>query len=163
MTLISFADVGVAFGATTLLKDVSFTVARGERWGIIGRNGAGKSTLFQIITGKLQPSKGALARQPGLTVSLLDQHRDFGDATTVWEAAAAAYMQLIAIERELAVLAEQLGGGDEALLDRYGRLQEKFMHEGGYDFPARVDKVLQGLAFDAVAARTQLLTGLSGG
>ena len=163
MTLISFADVGVAFGATTLLKDVSFTVARGERWGIIGRNGAGKSTLFQIITGRLQPSKGAIARQPGLTVSLLDQHRDFGDATTVWEAAAAAYMPLLAIEKELAVLAEQLGSGDEALLDRYGRLQEKFMHEGGYDFPARVDKVLQGLAFDAVAARTQLLTGLSGG
>ena len=163
MTLISFADVGVAFGATTLLKDVAFTVARGERWGIIGRNGAGKSTLFQIITGRLQPSKGAIARQPGLTVSLLDQHRDFGAATTVWEAAAAAYMPLIAIEKELAVLAEQLGSGDDALMDRYGRLQEKFMHEGGYDFPARVDKVLQGLAFDAVAARTQLLTGLSGG
>ena len=163
MTLISFADVGVAFGATTLLKDVAFTVARGERWGIIGRNGAGKSTLFQIITGRLQPSKGAIARQPGLTVSLLDQHRDFGAATTVWEAAAAAYMPLIAIEKELAVLAEQLGSGDDALMDRYGRLQEKFMHEGGYDFPARVDKVLQGLGFDAVAARTQLLTGLSGG
>ena len=163
MTLISFADVGVAFGAMTLLKDVSFTVARGERWGIIGRNGAGKSTLFQIITGKLQPSKGAIARQPGVKVSLLDQHRDFGAATTVWEAAAAAYLPLIAIEKELAALADELGSGDEALLDRYGRLQERFMHEGGYDFPARVDKVLQGLAFDAVAARTQLLTGLSGG
>ena len=163
MTLISFADVGVAFGATTLLKDVSFTVTRGERWGIIGRNGAGKSTLFQIITGKLQPSKGAVARQPGLKVSLLDQHRDFGDATTVWEAAAAAYLPLIAIEKELTVLAEQLGSGDEALLEKYGRLQEKFTHEGGYDFPARVDKVLQGLAFDAVDARTRLLTGLSGG
>ena len=163
MTLISFADVGVAFGATTLLKDVSFTVTRGERWGIIGRNGAGKSTLFQIITGKLQPSKGAVARQPGLKVSLLDQHRDFGDATTVWEAAAAAYLPLIAIEKELTVLAEQLGSGDEALLEKYGRLQEKFMHEGGYDFPARVDKVLQGLAFDAVDARSRLLTGLSGG
>ncbi len=163
MTLISFAEVGVAFGATTLLKDVSFTVARGERWGIIGRNGAGKSTLFQIITGKLQPSRGAIARQPGLKVSLLDQHRDFGVATTVWEAAAAAYAPLIAIEHELGALAEKLGDGDEALLDRYGRLQEQFMHEGGYDFPARVDKVLQGLAFDAVGARTQALSGLSGG
>ncbi len=163
MTLISFGEVGVAFGATTLLKDVSFTVARGERWGIIGRNGAGKSTLFQLITGKLQPSKGSIARQPGLKVSLLDQHRDFGEATTVWEAAAAAYAPLIAIEKELGVLAEKLGDGDEALLDRYGRLQEQFMHEGGYDFPARVDKVLQGLAFDAVGARTQALSGLSGG
>ncbi len=163
MTLISFADVGVSFGASTLLKDVSFTVARGERWGIIGRNGAGKSTLFQIITGKLQPSKGSTARMPGLKVSLLDQHRDFGAATTVWEAAAAAYAPLIAIEKELGHLAEQLGDGDDAVMDRYGRLQDTFMHEGGYDFPARVDKVLQGLGFDAVDARTRLLTGLSGG
>ncbi len=163
MTLISLGDVGVAFGATTLLKDVSVTIARGERWGIIGRNGAGKSTLFQIITGKLQPTKGSIARQPGLKVSLLDQHRDFGDATTVWEAAAAAYAPLIAIEKELGVLAGQLGDGDDALMDRYGRLQEKFMHEGGYDFPARIDKVLQGLGFDAIDARTRALKGLSGG
>ena len=163
MTLISLADVGVSFGATTLLKDVTFTVARGERWGIIGRNGAGKSTLFQLITGKLQPSKGAVARQPALKVSLLDQHRDFGDATTVWEAAAAAYAPLIAIEKELNDLAMKLGDGDDALMDRYGRLQEQFMHEGGYDFPARVDKVIQGLGFDAVESRTRALSGLSGG
>jgi len=163
MTLISLADVGVQFGATTLLKDVSVTIARGERWGIIGRNGAGKSTLFQMITGRMQPTSGSIARMPGLKVSLLDQHRDFGDATTVWEAAAAAYAPLIAIEKELNVLAEQLGDGDEALMDRYGRLQEQFMHEGGYDFPARIDKVLQGLGFDAVESRTRLLIGLSGG
>lgn len=41
-----------------VLHDVSFTVAKGERVGIIGRNGAGKTTLLQILCGITMPSKG---------------------------------------------------------------------------------------------------------
>ena len=87
MTQIAFAGVGVDFGATKLFSDVSFTVAPGERWGIVGRNGTGKTTLFRLLTGDLEPTRGGITRAPGLRVSLLEQHRDYGAATTVWEAA----------------------------------------------------------------------------
>ena len=73
MTQLSISNVAVEFGATTLLKDVTFTVAAGERWGIVGRNGSGKTTLFQIITGDRQPTRGAVARQQGLRLALLEQ------------------------------------------------------------------------------------------
>jgi len=161
------SDVAVEFGATTLLRDVTFTVAAGERWGIVGRNGSGKTTLFRLVAGLMQPTRGAIAKQPNLRIAMLDQHRDFGAAASVWDAAALEYREVIALEQSiarqgerLAELGEQVTDGD---LERYGRDMERFAHLGGYEFHARVDKVLQGLGFDAEESKTRALAGLSGG
>ncbi|HWE53065.1 MAG TPA: ABC transporter ATP-binding protein [Bryobacteraceae bacterium] len=42
------------------LRDVSFSVAKGEAFGIIGANGSGKSTLLQVIAGILRPTSGSI-------------------------------------------------------------------------------------------------------
>ena len=164
MTQISVGGAAVEFGATTLFKDITFTVAAGERWGVVGRNGTGKTTLFRLLTGDLAPSKGTVTRQSGLSVSLLGQHRDYGTAATVWEAAAGPFSELLALEQSLAEQAEGLATThDEAALSRYGRDLERFEREGGYTIAPRVDAVLQGLGFDAAKARSQPLEQLSGG
>jgi ATP-binding cassette subfamily F protein 3 len=164
MTQISVGGAAVEFGATTLFKVITFTVAAGERWGVVGRNGTGKTTLFRLLTGDLAPSKGTVTRQSGLSVSLLGQHRDYGAATTVWEAAAGPFSELLALEQSLAEQAEGLATThDDAALSRYGRDLERFEREGGYTIAPRVDAILQGLGFDAAKARTQPLEQLSGG
>jgi len=167
VTQLSLSDVAVEFGATTILSGVTFTVAAGERWGIVGRNGSGKTSLFRVITGAIKPAAGAVARDPGLRVSLLDQHRDFGAAKTVWDAAAQPWSELIDLELSLAEQAHALAsyGNDVpmAVLDKYGQDMERFAHGGGYTFQARVDAVLQGLGFDAVESKSRQLATLSGG
>lgn len=48
------------FGDFVAVNDVSFTVARGEIFGLLGANGAGKSTTFRMLCGLLSPSEGTL-------------------------------------------------------------------------------------------------------
>ena len=164
MTQVAVGGVGVEFGATTLFTDITFTIAAGEKWGVVGRNGTGKTTLFKLLTGDLAPSQGTVTRQNGLSLSLLGQHRDFGTAKTVWEAAAGPFADLLALEHSLAEQAHALAEvSDDAALSRYGRDLERFEREGGYTIAPRVDAVLQGLGFDPTAARDQGLEQLSGG
>ena len=70
--LIDIRNAGVAFSAQRqlsekrfwALEDVSLTLRRGERLGVIGRNGAGKSTLLRLIAGILTPDRGSVRRAP---------------------------------------------------------------------------------------------------
>ena len=164
MTQIALGAVGVDFGATTLFSDITVTISQGERWGVIGRNGIGKTTLFKLMTGEMAPTRGTVSRQSGLSVSMLGQHRDYGNAATVWEAAAGPFAELLALEQSLAEQAHALADiSDGAALSRYGRDLERFEREGGYTIAPRVDAVLQGLGFDPGRARTQPLDQLSGG
>ena len=70
--LIELRNVGVAFNVGRsiagqrhwALENVSLTLRRGERLGVIGRNGAGKSTLLRVIAGILAPDRGRVRRGP---------------------------------------------------------------------------------------------------
>jgi ATP-binding cassette, subfamily F, member 3 len=167
VTQLSVSGVGVEFGATRLFVDVTFTVSRGEKWGVVGRNGTGKTTLFRLLTGEAEPTRGTVARASGLRFSVMEQHREFAGANTVWEAAAGPFADLLELERSLAeqgtALAEAGDRCTPAMLSRYDRDLERFEREGGYTLAPRIDAVLHGLGFDPDGARTQALAALSGG
>src|SRR6202451_1956247 len=54
------ADGGAPFEA---VRDLSFTIGRGELVAILGKTGCGKSTTFNLISGLIQPSRGCVAVQ----------------------------------------------------------------------------------------------------
>jgi branched-chain amino acid transport system ATP-binding protein len=55
---VELKDVHKSFGKTEIIRGASLAVRKGERVAIIGPNGAGKSTLFNLISGRLAPTRG---------------------------------------------------------------------------------------------------------
>ena len=59
-TILSVNHVGMQFGGLVALSDLNFSVGEGEILSLIGPNGAGKTTAFNLMTGFLTPTKGAV-------------------------------------------------------------------------------------------------------
>ncbi|GAB1343205.1 ABC-F family ATP-binding cassette domain-containing protein [Gemmatimonas sp.] len=164
MTLFSLGNAGVDFGASEIFRDISFTVAAGDRWAIVGRNGTGKTTLVRLITGDLQPTRGSVARTPGLRVALMDQHRRFPDDQSLWDIVADAFGELRKLEASLAHQSANLEHDhSEAAMEKYGRDLERFEREGGYEMASKVDAILMGVGFEPEMARQTRIGTLSGG
>ena len=58
--LLNIENVTKTFGGFTALSEVSATVNKGERFGLIGPNGSGKTTLINCISGMLQNNGGSI-------------------------------------------------------------------------------------------------------
>ncbi|QFT54632.1 ATP-binding cassette domain-containing protein [Microbulbifer sp. THAF38] len=59
-----------------LIRDLSFTLMRGDKVGLIGPNGVGKSTLIRVLLGDLQPQSGKVRLGTKQQVAYFDQRRD---------------------------------------------------------------------------------------
>jgi ATPase subunit of ABC transporter with duplicated ATPase domains len=72
MTLIACKNLGVTLGAP-LFTDLSFSVAKGNRLGLVAANGRGKSTLLRCLAGTHEPTAGEVTRARGLRVGHVEQ------------------------------------------------------------------------------------------
>jgi ATP-binding cassette subfamily F protein 3 len=152
MTIVRLQNAGKQYGDRWVFRNVSFTVAERERWGIVGRNGVGKTTLFRTMTGEEETTEGEVWRHPGLRFTLLKQNRGEQSAATVHEAALEPFADLVEMERRIAGELEQLGAEPDAaeagrLLKSYDRHVEEFRRRGGYEMRSRADATLEGLGF----------------
>jgi len=74
MSMIEASGVHVRFGDRVVLESIDLAVAEGEFHGVMGPNGAGKTTFFNVLTGRVKPSRGSI-RLGGEDVTGLSPHR----------------------------------------------------------------------------------------
>ena len=80
--------VGIAkrFGETTILRDFSLKVNRGDRIALVGPNGVGKTTLLNMLIGREAPDEGTVTLGTNLALALFDQARaQLDENMTLWE------------------------------------------------------------------------------
>ena len=73
--------VGYAFGDTPIVRDLTTTILRGDRIGILGGNGCGKTTLIRLLLGELAPQQGTVTAGTKLEVAHYEQLHDVLDDT----------------------------------------------------------------------------------
>jgi ATP-binding cassette subfamily F protein 3 len=149
--LFRLSDVHKSYAAQDVLRGASLQINPGEHVGLVGRNGAGKTTIFRLISAEEAPDGGDVVRARGVRLGLLAQHIHFEPGTTVHESALAAFGHLQQIEHEMHELEHRMAevGADlEKVLERYSDLQHEFEREGGFEYGAKAESILQGLGFD---------------
>ncbi|MFF8447508.1 TlrC/CarA/OleB/SrmB family ABC-F type ribosomal protection protein [Streptomyces leeuwenhoekii] len=155
------------YGDRTVLDQVSFSLAPGEKAGVVGDNGAGKSTLLRLLAGVERPDAGEVTvAAPGGT-GYLPQTIGLPAEATVQDAIDLALAELRALEAGLrkaeAALAEAPAGAElEGALATYALLTERYEARAGYGADARVDAALHALGLPGLA-RNRRLGSLSGG
>jgi ATP-binding cassette subfamily F protein uup len=73
--VIETRELSFAHGEQCLVRDLSTTILRGDRIGLIGPNGSGKTTLLKLLLGELQPQQGEVRSGTQLQVAYFDQYR----------------------------------------------------------------------------------------
>jgi ATP-binding cassette subfamily F protein 3 len=170
MVLARLHSVAKSFGATEVLRGITWQIDSGQRIGLVGDNGAGKTTLFRLINGELAPDSGSVTVHNRARVSLLEQIPHLDESATPVEWVIAGSPEVGRIEAEAEQLAELVsdpaadpgGRSLETLLDLHAEALDAYGRAGGHDFAARIGRTLAGLGMPA-DTHSMPLGKLSGG
>ena len=84
--IVDVQNLTKSFGAQVLFENISFSIAEGQRVGLIAKNGTGKSTLLSVLTGKEGYDNGAIIYRNGIKIGYLEQSPQFAPEESVLDA-----------------------------------------------------------------------------
>lgn len=135
-----------AYGTLTILEDISFSLERGQKAGLIGYNGTGKTTLLKILAGLVEPDSGEVTVRKGVVIGYMPQ-----DTSIVSDETIRDYVRRVS---GMAKLEEQMEKSSEAMAE--------YERRDGYTFYHRLDVMLAGFGLADVSS-DRLVSSLSSG
>ncbi len=152
--MLSLANIYVQYGERILLDKINLVIKPGERVGLVGRNGAGKSTLLKIIAGEMMPHEGNIVTPSEFSIGYLHQDMLMPKGKTVLEEALTAFNEVLALDKRLHEIQQDLENRDDYESDAYhdvivelSETTERLARLGGDTMQADTEKILAGLGF----------------
>lgn len=159
--IVSIEDVTKTYGEKTLFSRVSFSIAEGDKIGIVGVNGTGKSTLIKTIAGRVSPDAGNLIKMKNLRVEYLAQEDEMnGDHTVLTEAFKGnqPIMRLLR-DYELAIAESQRAPENERHQAALLRLSQQIDELDGWQIESDAKAILTQLGISDFSAKVSSLSG----
>ncbi|MFT5208411.1 MAG: ATP-binding cassette subfamily F protein 3 [Flavobacterium sp.] len=139
--MLSFTQVALRRGTELLFEDVTFTIHKGRKAGLIGANGAGKTSLFKMVIGELDSDHGELEFPNNLRIAHLEQEVEASDQS--------ALNYVLSGDTEWFEIQSKLDAADKSgNYDDIGHLHERMDAIDGYTAKSRAEQLLAGLGFD---------------
>ncbi len=149
--LIQIENVSKYFGENLVFSQVSGTVNRGDRIGLIGVNGAGKSTLLSLICGELEPDEGAVSVGENARIGYLKQNSGLESGNTIFEEMQSVFAPLLEAQRRMQELSRRMQGASgqeyQELSQQFSQLQSYFETNEGYQIEVKINTILSGMNF----------------
>lgn len=151
------------YGEKTLFDHISFTIKEKDRIGLIGTNGTGKTSLLSILAGKDSGDGDipAIQQPADYQIGYLFQEHTFDPALTVVEAVFQGETPVLkAVKQyELALLALEEDGSNQATQKRYAQAEEEMMKQDAWTADTDAKIILQKLGIDTLHKKIGELSG----
>lgn len=156
MIILSCSNISKAYVVDNIIEDISFTINDNEKVGLIGLNGAGKTTLFNILTGELDYDSGNIVIPKNKKIAYLKQNTKIESDKTIFDEMLTMFGDIISMENDIRQLETEISkftehdedGVLEALMDKYTKLNERFIEMDGFSYKSLIRGVLKGLSFN---------------
>lgn len=148
MAVLSLSNVSKHFAGFDILKNISFTIERDFKVGLIGKNGSGKTTLFKLIKGDISPDAGDIFIPKKIKVSFLHQEAIFDENQSLADYVVSGAKEYLNLKKELKNIEEIVSSDHSQVnIDRLELIQNKFDAIEGYEFEQKIKTILYSLKF----------------
>ena len=158
MSILTVTNLAKSFGADQLFSDITFSIAAGQKFGLVGRNGGGKTTLLRILMGQELPdttgtTPARISLAAGRRLGYLKQEAPVHPERTLAEEVEVALGPYRAAQAAIEAAGVAMGdAGDDAdklqeALDAYTAASDDFESRGGWELEGTIESTLRSLGF----------------